>query len=210
MSVSIQQAAANAFATWLASKLGSDVVVEPRWPSPNKKKSPKAITLVMAGPRQDTPIDLRRLSNTNQGTNQTQTVWQIAACTQPFQLDVWTESDVDLDDIIARLDVALNTGESSLAGVFNAMPVGYGNLIAVGDGWDAYGTIADFSFGEPDTDPSGDAVERDLYRATYRGEAYFMLTVTTVTARQIAINFLTRLSESDPAAAAEETYTTSP
>ena len=197
LKTSVQQAAANAFATWLATKLGNDVVVEPRWPSPDKRKNPKVVTVVMAGPRRDTPIDLRQLSTTNVGATNVRTVWQVAACTQPFQLDVWAESDVELDDIIARLDEVLHTGESSLASLVGAMPVGHGNLIAVGDGWDDFGTIADFSFEEPDTDDSGDTADRNIYRATYRGDAHFMLTVSTLTARQLVIKFLATLNESN-------------
>jgi hypothetical protein len=212
LKVSIQQAAANAFATWLGSKLAPDVVVEPRWPSPDKRKNPRVVTVVMAGPRRDTPIDLRQLSATNVGATQKRTVWQVAACSQPFQLDVWAESDVELDDIVARLDEALHSGESSLASVFNPMLVGHGNLIAVGDGWDDFGTVADFNFEEPDTDDAGDTADRNIYRATYRGDAHFMLTVSTLTARQLVIKFLAQLSESDPdpTAEPEELFTLTP
>src|SRR5262245_5154952 len=104
MSVSIQQAAANAFATWLASQLPG-VVVEPRWPSPDKQKPSKSITLVMAGRRRDTPIDPYVLKKTNTGPTQTTAVWPIAACVQPFQLDIWTLSDIARDDLIAQLDI---------------------------------------------------------------------------------------------------------
>lgn len=194
MSVSIQQAAANAFAAWLASKL-PDVEVEPRWPAPDKRKPPKSITLVMAGSRRDTPLDPRVLKKTNTGATQTTATWQVAACSQPFQMDIWTTREVDRDDIIARLDQLLHSGDLSLSGVFNPMPVGHGTPIAVMDGWEDFGTIADFSFEEPDTDNEADTADRAIYRATYAGDANFMLTVTTVTARQVAINFAQRLSE---------------
>lgn len=197
MRVTIQQAASNAFAEWLQSKL-DDVVVEPRWPSPDKKKPPKSITLVQAGHRRDTPIDLHQLSYTNLGAKRSTVVWQLAACVQPLQLDVWALNDVALDDVMARLDDLLRAGESSLDGVFNPNPVGTGNLIAVRDGWESCGTIADFVFEEPNLETSSDAVGRSVYRATYRGNAYFMLTVTNVTARQTAINFTLRLSETSP------------
>jgi hypothetical protein len=195
--VSIQQAAANAFAAWLATEL-PDVLVEPQWPAPDKEKVPKSITVVTAGRRIDTPIDLRLLQKTNLGQTQTTAIWQVSACTQPFQLDIWAESQAARDDIVARLDVSLSKGDSSLAGLFNAMPVSTGgNLIAVGDGWESCNTIADFDFESPDFDVSSDEYGRDIYRATYRGNAYLMLAVTTVTARQVAINFQLRLSESD-------------
>lgn len=194
--VTIQQAAANAFAVWLATQL-PDVEVEPQWPSADKRKPPKSISLVTAGRRRDTPIDLRVLSKTNVGDKQTKAVWQLAACTQPFQLDVWALTDVDRDDILARLDDILHSGDLSLTGVSNPMPVGTGNLIAVQDGWEECSTIADFVFEEPDLEVTSDNVGRSLYRASLSGVAYFMLTVTATTARQTTANFQLRLDESD-------------
>lgn len=162
----------------------------------------------MAGHRRDTPIELRQLKLTNFGSTRVDVVWQLAACTQPFQLDVWATSDVERDDLIARLDEVLHAGSSSLSTVDAFRdPVGTGCLIAVADGWQSCNTIADFVFEEPDTIDTSDAVGRAIYRATYRGNAHMMLTVTTRTARQIAINFLMRISESDPATAEPETYT---
>lgn len=209
MSVSVHQAAANAFATWLASKL-TGVTVEPRWPSPDKKLPAKAITIVTAGRRIDTPLDLKLLSSTNSGATQTNAVWQLAACRQPFQLDIWAQSDIARDDLIAQLDSLLHADSSSLTGAFNPMPVGHGLLLKLGDGWDAVGTIADFDFEEPDLDDTPATANRHLYRATYRGNAYFMLTVTTLTARQTAISFLQRISETDPTTDSGTTYTTPP
>lgn len=196
MAVTIQQAAANAFTAWLSTKMPG-IPVEPRWPSPDKQKPQKSITLVTAGPRRDTPIDLRVLKKTNVGLKQTSAVWQVAACIQPVQLDVWATRDVDRDDLMAQLDTLLSCDASSLSGVYNPMPVGHGNLIAVQDGWQAFGTVADFSFSEPDCDNEADTAPRDIYRATYSGNAYFMLTVTTLTARQLAANFVQRISETD-------------
>ncbi len=194
MSVTIQQAAANAFAAYLQSKL-PDVVVEPRWPAADKQKPPKSITVVTAGRRRDLPIDLRLLKKTNVGSTQTRTVWQVATCTQPFQLDVWTTKDVDRDDILARLDIWLHQDQASLTSSFSATPAGIGNLIRVADGWED--TVADFDFEAPELEMTSDTVNRSLYRATFRGSAFLMLTVTTLTARQKAINFLLRLRETD-------------
>lgn len=115
------------------------------------------------------------------------TVWQIAACTQPVQLDVWADSDVERDDIMARLDTALNAGESALAGVYNPDPVGHGLLLALADGWT--NSSADFYFDAPDLDDLPDSVGRSVYRATYRGDSNFMLTLSSTTARQQVIKF---------------------
>lgn len=198
MAVTVQQAAANAFCAWLQSKL-LDVVVEPQWPSPDVQKPDKSISIVTAGARQDLPIDLRIIKNTpdlTPGSKLTTSVWQVAACTQGFQLDIWATSDIDRDDIKARLDQLLHADASPLGLPFSN-PVGGGCLIAVQDGWQDFGTIADFSFNEVDDDISSDTQPRDIYRATYSGDAYFMLAVTAVTARQTVITFTQRLSETN-------------
>ncbi len=194
MAVTIQQAAANAFATWLQSKL-PDVPVEPRWPAADKQKPEKSITVVAAGRRRDTPIDLRLLKKTNVGNTQTRAVWQVAACIQPFQLDVWATKDVVRDDILARLDQFLHQGQASLLTSLAATPAGFGTPLVLGDGWED--SIADFDFSEPDLENTSDTVNRSLYRATFRGNAYFMLTVSSLTARQTVINFQLRLQETD-------------
>ena len=198
MAVTIQQASANAFATWLQGKM-TDVSVEPRWPAPDKKRPAASITVVTAGRRIDTPIDTRLLSATNNGAKQTNATWQVAACRQPFQLDVWADADVTRDDILARLDTFLHLDQSVINR--NTTPAGNGVLLPVADGWDAFGTIADFEFLEPDLDDTADDAGRALYRATFRGNAYFMLTVTSLTARQISINFALAISDTDPVSA---------
>lgn len=194
--VTIQQAAANAFAAWLASQLPG-VEVEPRWPAPNKKKPPKSITVTMAGRRRDTPLDPHLIKMTNQGSTQVRAVWQIAACTQPFQLDVWAQSEPARDDLLARLDELLHAGESSLASAFAPTGVGTGNLIAVADGWEDCGTTADFIFDEPFLDISSDTQGRSIYRATFHGECHVILALTKVHARQLLINFKLRLGGTD-------------
>ncbi len=196
MRTSIQQAAANALAGYLGQLL-TGVVVEPRWPAPDREKPAKIITVVTAGKREDTPTNLRQLSTTlpDPDTGGISTVWQIAACRQPFQLDVWTESDVERDDILAELDDALNAGESALTDVYNPDPVGHGLLLAIADGWE--GSTADFTFEGADYEDLSDTVGRSVYRATIRGDAHFMLTVASVGARQRVLEFQLALSESD-------------
>src|SRR6185369_1440099 len=121
--VSIQQAGANALATFLTTKLSSDIVIESRWPSPDRVKPSKIITIYPAGRRVDTPIDLRIISKENVGDHDVSAVWQLAACKQPFQMDVWATADVLRDDMMAQLDDALHSGESSLGGLFAPTPV---------------------------------------------------------------------------------------
>lgn len=186
MSVSIQQAACNALATFLASKM-TGVTVAARWPAPDKALPRKAITVITAGSRRDTAIERKLLSSANSGDTDVDAVWQIAACTQPLQLDIWAHSDFERDAMMADLDIYLNSGETGL-GVGN-YEVGSGLLLSLANGWDAYDTTGDFAFDESSTDDSSDAVGVSTYRATYRGNAYVMLSVPSTTPRQLIINF---------------------
>ncbi len=49
-----------AVARWLSSRL-SDVTLYDRWPDPEQELPPKAISVLLAGPRDDTPIDISRV-----------------------------------------------------------------------------------------------------------------------------------------------------
>lgn len=186
MSVSIQQAACNALATFLASKM-TDATVAARWPSPDRPLPRKAITVVTAGSRRDIPIERKLLQSANVGDASVDSVWQIAACTQPLQLDIWAHSDFERDAMMADLDIYLNYGETGL-GVGN-YDVGSGLLLNVENGWDDYDTTADFAFEESSTEDSSDAVGVASYRATYRGNVHVMLAVPSTSPRQILINF---------------------
>lgn len=184
MAVSIHQATANAAVAYLTTAL-PDVTIYPRWPTADFQG--KAITLITAGSRRDQSIDPRLLSNTPQGTNQTVSVWQVAECTQPFQLDVWAQSFSDRDDIIARLDGALRSGLNPLPAVVFKDPVANGFFVNVADGWEAMQTTAYFSFDAPDVDDTPESITRRQFRATYRGDAYMKLALTATTPRQTQI-----------------------
>lgn len=186
MAVSIQQAAANALAAFLATKMVGIPVI-PQWPSPDKELPNKAITIVSSGSRRDIPIEAKLLKSTNNGLKNVDAVWQIAACTQPLQLDVWAHTDYERDQILADLDIYLNYGDRAL-GVGN-YDIGNGLLLNLANGWEAYQSKADFAFEEPNTDDSGDSTPRRSYRATYRGNAYFQLAVPATVPRQLLINF---------------------
>lgn len=176
----------------------TDVKVEARWPAPDKDLPPKAITLVASGARRDTMVDLKLLNASNSGLSNTNGFWQVAACYQPFQLDIWAQRDVDRDDMMARLDNFLHSGERYLTGVSSPNPAGFGVLLQVGDGWsDIVQTTADFYFEGPDLLDDPDTVIRALRRATLRGGAHFMLAVPVTTSRQKLIELSIQFGTSD-------------
>lgn len=182
--ISIQQAAANASATFIQSKM-PDVAVSSRWPG--KEFPDKAITIIIAGSRRDQTQEPRILSKTNQGANETSVVWQVAEVTQPFQLDVWAKTYMARDDMMARLDRVLRAGYEPL-GTINRDPFANYFYVNVLDGWDVSETTARFTFDSPDWDDTPDTVGRAQFRATYRGLARMKLTFTAVSPRQKTIN----------------------
>jgi len=186
MSVSIQKAAEKALAAFLASKL-TGVEVIAGWPSMNKDLPQKAVSIVASGARRDIPIERKLLSATNSGPTDTNAVWQIAACSQGFQIDVWAHSDFVRDSIMADLDIYLNYGERGLgAGNYD---IGNGVLLNLQDGWQAYQSKADFYFGEPDQLDGSEANSVKSFRGIYRGDSHFMLAVPSTSPRQLLINF---------------------
>ncbi len=187
MKVSIQQAANNALVAYLAPLL-TDVKVSSNWPSPDRDLPEKAITVITAGARRDLPLDPKQLKNTINGDTQVDTIWQVASCIQPFQIDIWTHSNIERDDLVARLDDLLHAGASALGTSVAQDPVGNSLLLPVMDGWEVSSTTADFEFDHYDDDDSSDTSGRNVFRSTYRGDANFMLTVTKTSARQKIIN----------------------
>jgi hypothetical protein len=99
---------------------------------------------------------------------------------------VWTKHAAARDDLLARLDEALNTGMGATLGVTNADPVRHGVVVPLADGW--AGT-ADCFFDRPEVNDTPDAATRSEYRATVRGWAEVDLTLTAPSARIAIIRF---------------------
>jgi len=192
--ISLQQAAANALATWLRARVG-DAVVFPRWPEPNVKLPPKAISVLLAGPRIDEELDPIPIARRDLSSTRAEYTWRTRLCKQPMQLDVWAKSDAARDDLIARLDRALNASERESIGVPRADPVRNGVLLRLGDDWNGF---ADFLFDAPNPFDTPDAAQRCEYRATYRGHAWMDLTMRAESPRLVAATLRQRLHESDP------------
>lgn len=196
--VSIQQSACNALATWLSAQLATvdgGIVIEPRWFEADRKLPPKAISIIPAGPRAIEWLAPSIVTQTNNGPAQTDTIWSLGFVQQPIQLDAWAPSDVELDDLVNRLDAALNKGLLG-AGIVLADPAANGLLLNLGDGW-APGT-ADVVFDSPSIDETPSSVGESMWRATYRGQVNCLLTQAATTARIATLTIKQRLRVADP------------
>jgi hypothetical protein len=196
--VSIEQAVQNALARWLARELDG-ITVWDRWPEANVRLPAKAISVLRAGPRRDEALDPEPVARRDVEGMPRRSVftWRMRACTQALQLDVWAKSDVARDDLLARLEPALNASKARsmpTLGLTNADPVEQGLALLLADGWSGF---ASYWFDEPAITDAPDAVQRSEYRATYRGWAAMQLTIDAESARVARARLRMRLDGSD-------------
>ncbi|HEU4728388.1 MAG TPA: hypothetical protein VFT22_10875 [Kofleriaceae bacterium] len=201
LAVSIQQATCNALQLWLSSQL-TGVSVEARWPDPEKQFPPGgAVTILLAGGSEEILVDPAVVSvvpsDPADPTHKTFIV-RFRYRRQRIQLDVWHTSDVGLDDLIERLDIALNAPESlTMPNTVNSDLTRNGVLLALADGFTGN---CDFTFEQPELDMNADRVQQREWRATYRGFVDLMLarTVTSAVLTQIELRQKNHISKDTP------------
>jgi hypothetical protein len=133
----------------------------------------------MAGALEWTPIDPHIVGGPFQNPQYGQPplfTWFLRCGIQPLQLDIWANTDVARDDMIARLEPVLNAGFAATGLATNADPFRNGVALKLGDCWDS--SIADFVFLTPDVTDDPQSVSRGEYRATYQGQSAFNLTLS--------------------------------
>lgn len=193
--VSVVQAAQNTIATYLANAINnptygtkpdSPVTVEPRWPDP-KKLPPKAITIVAAGPRSygSEPVlgwwhDAQRVSPQppNMPPGLVMWRWTVGWYEQPVQLDIWCLYDIDRDDLIARLDIALHAGPGETTSKVGDPIADYLVLpLSQADGWPNAFCGAYFAEDGPTLTDTATNAGQNMYRATWNGTIEVLLTI---------------------------------
>ena len=190
MLVSVEQAAANALARWLVTALGDDVAVDTRWPEVGVDLPPRAITVLLAGPPEEEPLDPIVVDRVNTSPTEALFTWRMSALRQPLQLDVWACFDTERDDLKESLRRALHAGMRATLGAYNAMPFRHGVVVPIADGWTGY---ADCYFARPSVFDSPGAAARSEFRMTYRGWADVDLTETGPSARLAALTLRRRI-----------------
>lgn len=179
LSVSIQQAAANRLSRWLSTDIPA-VTEGQRWPEPDVQLPPKAVTILLAGPRLDTIYDPYVVATQFLDSQTAIYTYAIASCRQNMQLDIWATSDLERDDILARMDVAMHAGIGQTIPGSNGDPVATGLLLQLDPSQDGgWGGYVDYWFDAFQTASSPWQIREVEYRATSKGWAEFLLTVTT-------------------------------
>jgi hypothetical protein len=202
--ISAQKACANALAQYIAATLAAqgnpDVVVSQHWPQASKALPRRAITVLEAGEAQR---ELTQASVTLENVRTSTTadyMVQAYNARLPMQIDIWASSDVERDDLIARLDDMLNQGCSQLPGVFNpdafsegvTLPMGANTISPSSTSWNGNSMFWFESFVETDTP---DSTQRSEYRASARGEAQYVYVQTRTLDRLLGINLKLKAHE---------------
>lgn len=180
MAFSIQQAAMEALAAYLRTELCacSGLQIFSRWPEANVKLPPRAISLISAADRRDELMDVDLLDTVDNGDGTVTCTWRTKSSQQDVQLDIWANSDVARDDLVARLEAPLTRGSHIIDPT--ADPFGGYLTLPLGNGWTG---AVDFIFDRAGHNDTPDAVQRSEYRETYSGVMYLSITQTAKSAK---------------------------
>lgn len=209
---SVQQAAVNALAAFLRQQFETkDIVVFDGWPENSKDLPKRAVTILLAGDRQDEETGgsyLRAISSEDiPGSTRKLYRWTVKACRQAIQLDIWAKSDVSRDDIVALLDEALHQGESVTLGIAGGNPFRDGPLLRFRseDGHDGF---IDFLFEDgPNRENSGEQGARGEFRATQHGTASCVLSLVADSPPLLVAKLKMALSDTSAPPSTTDTYT---
>jgi hypothetical protein len=175
MAIPVQQAAVKALAEYLRGRLDDDVEVSDGWPNPDEPLPEKAISILLAGKRQDMMADAEVVTHETLGSIHVYT-WLVKTVDQDIQLDVWASYKSHRDELLAALDDALNRGTATTLGEVFGSVTRDGPLLQLQeeDGHDGY---VDFTFDGPDLIDTPLSVHRNEYRATIAGKLSTTLTI---------------------------------
>jgi hypothetical protein len=222
MRVTVQQAAQTALqvylqplfdAYFLGPALSGDpaerCVVSDRWPEPDSGLPRRAVSIIEAGAREDTYLQGDDIAMVAQPDGKTGLyTFRAKACRQPIQLDVWSNYNVQRDEVLALLDDYLNRGERFTLGIPNGCPTRDGVLLPL-DAASGHTGFADFTFDGPKTlDTSTGARVRE-YRSAISGFIDVDLTVQALTPILARVLIKMALS-SDSLAAPDLIFTLTP
>jgi hypothetical protein len=191
--VSVLAAAENALAAWIASQL-PDVVTNDEWPDPGIALPRQgAVTILRAGRAIETPAHPISVMKVVTDFIQPNAMyfWRTHSVEQPLQIDVWSLSKFQRDDILNRLGDALTAGPgltlspayfaANPAASLNQNPVRQTLLLQLAPPWDHLN--ASYQFDAPEITDSARSVKVREYRGTLSGSAYFDRTVARVSPR---------------------------
>jgi hypothetical protein len=176
--MSVQQAAVTAFVAYLTVQLVAvfgegKVLVEDRFPEAGPpmfdKTLRRRVTVICAGEREDLFVQANVVrAKPISSSEKVRMGWRMKACRQPLQLDLWATTSVELQELMAEVDVALHQGPGVTLGLTNADPVRDGVLLALNPDTGHEG-FTDVFFEGPSIVNDGAEQQQRECRAMYRG-----------------------------------------
>ena len=202
----IEQACCYALQAFLQSRFDADERFQPaqsrkhrcevqaEWPAGNLP--PRALSIVMAGERQDTHLTEEVVRRVDKPNNQGEFTWSVKAITQPLQLDVWAKTDLERGMIGNALDKFLHLGTRFTLGDPRGSITRDGPLLRL-DPVSGHQGFATFMFDGPRRVDDGTAALEREFRSMRRGSVDAELSVTATTAK-VAIVKLQGLLDAAP------------
>jgi hypothetical protein len=160
----------------------TDLIVNHCWPEADDKLPPKVLTLLDSGEATDEMVLIQATNFSAVDAVTGLYTWDVLERTQPFQMDLWVQSEPERNSCRARLDDCLHAGTLFTLGAGD--PVRDGVLLQldplVDDGWNGY---VDYTFEGWDNHDTEDSIRRAEYRSTCNAISRFVLQVKATSPR---------------------------
>ena len=203
MQTSVSRAAAQALGKWLTQSLTGEIKVHDKWPAVGVQLKGRVVTIVPVGNRErgDSYGTVEIVSRTNISATQCQIVFQQGELSQPLQLDVWADSDVGRDDVLAQLDQVLHAGRAQTLNIQNSVQSVYSDpfsdeLVLAFDPTGPFnGAYCSFLFDDVAIDDTPDSIQRAEYRATLLGSSKMPYMYIRTVPRLISATFEQQVTE---------------
>ncbi len=208
--VTVEVAAMRALKAFLQAQFNADafwtskpVEVNDSWPMLEQDLPPRAVSIIKAGARQDERHFPMIDGSVVVDANTKDWIWNVAACDQPIQIDIWATSEVDRNSLERSLDEYLHRGPKYSLGIPNGDPIRDGVLVALGDGFTG---TADCQFDGIAAVPTPEQIRRTEWRSMTRGMISVQLTVKSRDKRLLRSLLRMKLGEATPGPSANFDY----
>jgi hypothetical protein len=159
------------------------VVVNAGWPASGATLPDRAVSVVMAGARQEAHLTEEVVKRTDiPNTNQAVFEWSMKAITQPIQLDIWAKYPAARNLICDDLDTILHRGPAYTLGV-GGIHLRDGVLVRLPDVSGHTGIVDYTTLNGPRAIDDSDAVQSNEARSLISAELDVILTVKATSAK---------------------------
>jgi len=183
MPEAIQEVVVNALVRFIAAQM-PDAQVTAHWPEADQDLPPRGITVLAAGDPVTDPMAPQVEDYTAVDATTGLYTWSFSFCTQPLQIEIWTQSRMERAHMKDQLNTTLHLGELFTLG--SGDPVRHGVLLRLEPSLDGFEGFVDCDFDLATDNDSPFAVRADERRATVTGEANFIVSIQAQSPRLLA------------------------